>query len=177
MSSQIERSLREGSRAGQSENAMDAQISALGWLSFLASFCPLHRGYRGGALAELFIPAINNDCVRFFKNDDGHVCAALIWARLSDEVSERMVFERIPPKPSEWTSGKNLWFLDILAPFNHGAMIARHIARQPPDGPFFFARLGADGQVRKVVRGDAGKRKDRVKAYFVEPGVSLAEGF
>jgi len=115
-------------------------------------------------------------CV-FFKNDAGQICAALIWARLSDEVSERMVFDRKPPQASEWTSGKNLWFLDILAPFNHGTLIARHIARQPPDGPFFFARLGPDGQVRKIVRGDANNRKQRVKAYFVDADTSLAEGF
>ncbi len=153
-------------QADVSKLSMERQISALGWLSFLASFCPLHRGYRGGALAELFIPAINHDCVRFFRNDEDRVCAALIWARLSDDVSERMVFEGKPPQPNEWKSGKNLWFLDILAPFNHGRMIARHIARQPPEGPFFFARLGADGRVRKVVRGDACSKNERVKAYF-----------
>ncbi|MGB4788229.1 MAG: toxin-activating lysine-acyltransferase [Lentibacter algarum] len=177
MGSQIERSLQQGSWASGQHESMEKQISALGWLSFLASFCPLHRSYQGGALAEIFVPAINNDCVRFFKNDAGQICAALIWARLSDDVSERMVFERKPPQASEWTSGKNLWFLDILAPFNHGTLIARHIARQPPDGPFFFARLGPDGQVRKIVRGDASNRKQRVKAYFVDANTSLAEEF
>ena len=174
MGSQIERSLRSGNRASDTNESMEKQISALGWLSFLASFCPLHRGYRGGALAELFIPAINHDCVRFFRNEEGHVCAALIWARLSDDVSERMIFEGKPPQPNEWKSGKNLWFLDVLAPFNHGTMIARHIARQPPEGPFFFARLDADGRVRKVVRGDACSKSERVKAYFFKAGESGA---
>ncbi len=119
-------------------------------------------------MARLFFPAINNDCVRLFKNDDGHVCAALIWARLSDDVSERMLFEREPPDATEWTSGTNLWFLDVLAPFNHGTMIARHIARNPPEGPFYFARLGRGGLVRKVVRGDGSRRDGRVRAFFVE---------
>lgn len=176
MSGQFERSLQSGNWAGDVDSNMDEQISALGWLSFLASFCPLHREYKGSALAALFIPALNNDCVRFFRNDDGQICAALIWARLSDEVSERMVFDSTPPAPHEWSSGKNLWFLDILAPFNHGKIIARHIARQPPEGPFFFARLGPDGMVRKVVRADAGKRSNRIKTYFVEQGSPLAEG-
>jgi len=129
----------------------------------------MHRKFPAEGLSRLFIPAINNDCVRFFENDDGHVCAALIWARLTDEVSNRMVFKREPPKPEEWCSGSNLWFLDVLAPFNHGRMIARHIARNPPDGPFYFARLGREGAVRKVVKGDASHPGNTVQAFFVDP--------
>lgn len=114
------------------------------------------------------MPAINNNTVRLFENEDGFVCAALIWARLSDDVSQRMIFDRKPPEASEWTSGTNLWFLDVLAPFNHGKMVARHIARNPPEGPFYFARLGKGGVVRKVVRGDGTRRSGRVHAYFVD---------
>lgn len=132
---------------------------ALGRLSFLASHCPLHRQFPAAALARIFIPAINHDCVRFFENEDGAVAAALIWARLSDEVGARMVHDSQPPDETQWASGKNLWFLDILAPFGHGTQVARHIARNPPGEPFFFARLGKAGALRKVVRGHAGARK------------------
>lgn len=125
-------------------------------------------------LSRIFIPAVNNDCVRFFRNDHGLVSAALIWARLSDEVSQRMIFDQVPPDATEWMSGGNLWFLDILVPFQHGRMVARHIARNPPPDPFYFARLGPDGRVRKVVRGDAracpGKGERRVTSFFVGSG-------
>ncbi len=148
----------------------DRQLLALGRLNFLATFCPSHRNWPASALSRLFIPAINNDCVRFFKNEDGQVAAALIWARLSDDVSERMLHEKVPPDASEWASGSNLWFLDILAPFDHGTMIARHIARNPPDGPFYFARLGKGDTLRKIVRADASARgRDRLRAIFVDP--------
>ncbi len=143
-------------------------MMSFGQLSMLASYCPLHKQFPAQALARLFIPAINHDCVRFFSNDEGQVCAALIWARLSDAVSERMIYDQVPPQESDWVSGNNLWFLDILAPFGHGRTVARHIARKPPDGPFYFARLGKGGKTRKVVRGDASKRKDRVSSYFLD---------
>lgn len=124
-------------------------------------------------LSRIFIPAVNHDCVRFFKNDQGLVSAALIWARLSDKAAERMIYEQTPPEAADWNSGTNLWFLDILAPFRHGGMVARHIARNPPPDPFFFARLGPDGRVRKVVRGDARARANkgerRVSSFFVDP--------
>lgn len=147
----------------------DAHITTLGWLNFLASYCPLHQKFSAAMLSQLFAPAINNDCVRLFKNDDGYVCAALIWAQLSDDVSERMVFDRVPPKPSEWITGSNLWFLDVIAPFKHGRMIASHIARNPPDSPFFFARLGESGAIRKVVRGDASHRSKRIQVFQIDP--------
>ena len=151
-------------------SARDRQMQALGQLHFLAAFCPLHRKMPGEWLSGLFIPAVNHDCVRFFKNDQGHICAALIWARLSDEVSQRMVYDNVPPEAGDWASGSNLWFLDILAPFDHGRMVARHIARHPPPDPFRFARLGPDGRIAKVVRGDAMARgAERVQAFFVDP--------
>ena len=157
------------SRQDTDQSAHEAQLLSLGRLSFLAAHCPLHKTFPASALTRLIVPAINHDCVRFFNNHQDRVCAALIWARLSDEVSERMVFDQVPPKEQDWASGHNLWFLDILAPFDHGRVVARHIARNPPPEPFYFARLGAGGKVRKVVRGDAAaKGRGQVRSFFVE---------
>lgn len=163
---------------GASRDAqMDRQMLALGQLHFLAAFCPLHQRLPAGWLARIFLPALNNDCVRFFHNDQGQVCAALIWARLNDEVSERMIYENVPPGADDWASGENLWFLDMLAPFNHGRTVARHIARNPPEGPFYFARLDGKGRVSKVVRGDASVRgRDRLRSFFVDRTVDRTYG-
>ncbi|TYB83021.1 toxin-activating lysine-acyltransferase [Maritimibacter fusiformis] len=133
----------------------DEHLLALGKLCFLAGFCPLHRGYRGSVLAGLFFPAVNHGCVRFFEDENGATAAALIWARLTDEAADRMLHDRVLPGEAEWTAGPNLWFLDLIAPFGHGRQVARHIARHPPEGAFRFARLDRDGNLRKVVLGDA----------------------
>ena len=145
---------------------------ALGQLHFLAAFCPLHRTFPAAWLARLFIPAVNNDCVRFFKNDQDRVCAALIWARLSNDVAERMIHDNVPPAPEEWNSGGTLWFLDLLAPFDHGGMVARHIARNPPPEPFYFARLNDKGKISRVIRGNATARgRERLQSFVVRPGM------
>lgn len=158
--------LAEDSAASGPIGPTDGDILALGKLHYLVSYCPMHRKFPAFALDRLLIPAINNDCVRFFENEDGKTCAALIWARLSDPVSERMIYDRIPPGHEEWCRGHNLWFLDLIAPFGHGPAVARHIARNPPDGPFYFARLDGAGQVRKVVQGDDSlPRKQKVQAF------------
>ncbi len=132
----------------------ESDLISIGKLQFLAGFCPTHRHWPAFALARVFYPAINHDCVRFFENEHKKTSAALIWARLSDHVSERMLFDRVPPSEAEWVSGDALWFLDILAPFGHGGLVARHIARNPPKEPFYFARLDGNGQVKRVIRGD-----------------------
>ncbi len=107
--------------------------------------------------------------MRFFEDEHGATAAALIWARLSGEVSERMLYESIPPTTEEWIAGDTLWFIDLIAPFGHGAQVARHIARNPPNEPFFFARMGAGGQVHKVVEGDATRgRRGLVQAVIVD---------
>jgi len=147
---------------------MPDSIAMFGALSFLAAHCPLHSRLHAGLLRQLFLPAAEHNCVRLFQNNKGVPCAALIWARLSDEVSEKMVYDNLPPSPEDWKSGSNLWFLDLIAPFDHGVEVARHIARNPPDGPFYFGRIGMDGKIRKVVHADASKgRRGRVNSYVI----------
>lgn len=148
----------------------DDELLSLGKLHFLAGFCPVHKHLSAMALARIFHPALSQGCVRFFENDMGKTAAALIWARLSDTVSERLLRDRIPPTQDEWTSGSNLWFLDLIAPFGQGLAVAKHIARSPPEEPFYFARLDAKGHVRKVVRGDGTVVKGRIKTWHRLPG-------
>jgi cytolysin-activating lysine-acyltransferase len=167
------RQMNKVSRAGANNRAAgpsNDDLSAFGKLSFLASYCPLHRKIPVAFLAKLFLPAIEHGCVRFFENDDNKTCASLIWAKLSDDVSEQMIYSGRTPRPDEWVSGHNLWFLDLMAPFNHGRMVAREIARTPPEGPFYFARLDPQGHVRKVVLGDKSRPiRQRLQAFYVSP--------
>lgn len=139
----------------QTVGPTDAELLSIGKLHFLASFCPLHRRMPEIALARLFYPALNNSCVRFFENEHGKTAAALIWARLSDDVAAQLTQDGRIPNEAEWVSGSRLWFLDLIAPFGHGRLVARSIARNPPNEPFWFARIDETGKLRKVVRGDA----------------------
>jgi cytolysin-activating lysine-acyltransferase len=151
----------------------DEHLLALGKLCFLAGYCALHRGYRGSVLASLFFPAVNHGCVRFFEDENGATAAALIWARLTDAAADRMLHDRVLPGEADWVSGPNLWFLDLIAPFGHGRQVARHIARNPPEEPFRFARLDRAGNLRKVVLGDAGRgRRGLVEALQFDAEVA-----
>ena len=148
--------------------AVDDQFTELGYLHFLAAFCPLHRRMSAEWLSKLFIPAVNSKSVRFFRNEHDNVCAALLWARLDEGEVDRMLKHHEPPGADAWNGKGALWFLDVLAPFDHGRLVARHIARNPPPEPFYFARLNTAGQVRKVVRAEASARgRDRMKTFHL----------
>lgn len=141
--------------AGFQANAVTApDLEVFGALAFLASFCPLHRTWTAARLQGIFAPPAALRFVRIFKNTSGTPCAALLWARLSDDVAAGLARDSRPIRPEDWNSGPNLWFMDILAPFGHGKEVARAIARNPPPEKFHFARVDADGKVRKVVAGD-----------------------
>ena len=149
----------------------DESLLSLGKLQYLATYCPLHSKYPAALLSRLFVPAIDNGCVRFFATSDGRPGAALIWARLSQNVVDRMTHDQVPPRPEDWVSGDQLWFLDLIAPFGQGAQVARHIARNPPSEPFWFARLDKSGRVNRVVRGDAARAKgDRMTVFAAGRG-------
>ena len=65
--------------------------------------------------------------------------------------------------------GGTFGLIDLLAPFGHGSIGAREIARHPPDVPFYFARLDRAGQVRKVVEGDRNRgKRGLVRAHYMD---------
>ena len=71
--------------------------------------------------------------------------------------------------PARWNSGDRLWFMDIIAPFGHGRTVANFVARNPPEEPFWFARVGSEGKIFKVVEGDASRgRRGLVRAFQLD---------
>lgn len=148
----------------------DEHLLMLGKLNYLAAYCSLHRKFPIGLLDRIFFPAVNHDCVRFFENGQSKTCAALIWARLSDDATQAFLDEQRPPTMDEWNSGSNLWFVDLIAPFGHGLQVARQIARNPPEEQFRFARIDEQGKLRKIVTGDAkAPRHERLRAEVMRP--------
>ena len=145
-------------------------MATYGALSLLAAHCPLHKTFSAQLLNRLFLPAVEHKSVRIFRTSQNKPCAALIWARLSDEVSSRMFSEHRPPGPDEWNSGHHLWFLDLIAPFGHGKDVARNLARNPPQEAFSFARVGADQKLRKLIDVQSGGQSNcTFQAHFYGP--------
>lgn len=146
-------------------------LATYGALMLLAAHCPRHKTYPAELLNRLFLPAVEHKSVRLFRTSSGQPCAALIWARLSEDIALRMFTENRPPKACEWNSGHHLWFLDLLAPFGHGAEIARHLARNPPKEAFSFARVGPDNKLRKLVEVQSASQSGNrgFDTYFTGP--------
>jgi cytolysin-activating lysine-acyltransferase len=143
------------------------QLEVLRALSFLASFCPLHKAWTAARLQSVFAPAVQHSFVRIFNNKSGTPCAALLWARLSDPISVQMKCGTYHLRPNDWNSGDNLWFVDLIAPFGHGKDVARFVIKNPPPEQFQLARVGSSGGIERVISGDASRQRGtRMKTSF-----------
>jgi len=140
---------------GQSQPKIPDSMALYGALTFLAARCPKHRRYPAALLDRLFLPAVENRSAKIFPNAAGLPVAAMIWTHMSKGAADRMIAGNHVPEAADWDSGPDLWILDVMAPFGQGRTIARHFARNPPNEAFSFARVGPDGNLRKVVTVEA----------------------
>ena len=53
---------------------------------------------------------------RIYRDDKGAPAGCVLWASLSDEVEKRVESGATRLAPADWTSGDNLWIIDVIAP-------------------------------------------------------------
>ena len=74
----------------------------------------------------LFRSVIANQFKLFFVN--GECVAFATLAYLSDDLSQKLKTEFIDPPFDSWSSGKNLWIIDMVAP-NRGIEVTRDLQK------------------------------------------------
>lgn len=65
----------------------------------------------------LLPPVILDQCRLYTK--EGIPFAFFTWAKVSDEIDQRLRGGEPRIAPHEWQSGENLWMVDMVAPFGH----------------------------------------------------------
>lgn len=131
----------------------DAAISAYGALSFLYMHSPRHADWSVRALRFLIQPPIDLKQVRIFTYD-GVPRAACLWAHLNDDAEQQlMAGQRL--RPVQWRSGRKLWLMEVIAPYEQGtgARAVRAFMDHIPEGTnaFRYARVDAQGKIRRVI--------------------------
>jgi len=49
------------------------------------------------------------------------------WAKVSDEVDERLRNGSTKLRPEEWNSGENLWLVDLVVPFGGAEFVVNEL--------------------------------------------------
>jgi cytolysin-activating lysine-acyltransferase len=130
------------------------QMNTAESVGHIVSLCALKGIYLEWTIrdvARLFIPPVlAGQCKLYFA---GPSCTAFAtWAFLSDEWSERLQGSFEDPDSSAWSSGSNVWIIDVVAP-GVAIQVARDLQRtvfrhETTHG--FALRRDESGKVRNI---------------------------
>lgn len=102
-----------------------AALGSMVWLSFHS---PLHRNWPIASLEDNFWPALKHgQCKIYYDGEQPN--AFVTWALLDHPSHNRLLADGLTPGVDKWNSGKNLWFIDIVAPFGNALGVIRDLQR------------------------------------------------
>lgn len=89
----------------------------LGEIVWLFTQCPVHKTLFIADLEWSVMPALLFEQFRIFYAN-GQPAGLVLWASVSDETDQRLsAGGPIRLRPDEWKSGRNLWLVEMVAPF------------------------------------------------------------
>ena len=112
----------------------------------------LHRSWYVSDIEHNIFPALQTGQCKIYLDDDGLPTACVTWALVNDEDHEALLQKGQTPPPERWAIGRNLWFIDAIAPFANPIGIVRDLQRN------YFAhhscahavRRNCDGGIRRI---------------------------
>jgi hemolysin-activating ACP:hemolysin acyltransferase len=100
----------------------------IGCVAMLMSMSRVHRGYPMSYLLKTVYPALAEDNIKFFFNEDGKAVGYVMWALLSRATEERLLASRrFGLHPSEWNEGDSAWIIDFAAMPGYAKYILRNL--------------------------------------------------
>ena len=125
----------------------------LGEITALMMKSSLHSEYRICDMVTLVLPAIENNQYRLYYNAKKQPVGYVSWAKLSDDIFDAYKNQTCFLKPSDWQSGKNLMFIDFIAPFGHAKTMIQELRITIfPNDVGHFLRYTAVGKFKRVGR-------------------------
>ena len=156
-------------KASAGEPAPPTVSHLLGEMTWLLTQSPLHRALSIGDLEWLVMPALLNQQFYLFRDGQQPVGLAM-WAKCPPEAVAKLDRGMIEPENrltlEEWTSGDQVWLVDLIAPFANAenrhreVMIADLISKPLKGIEFRFHQTDpATGKrVVQTIAADAGEK-------------------
>lgn len=94
-----------------------AMESALGAILLLSTKSPAHKFLFAGDFEWLIVPAIANKQFILYRNKQGEPISFISWARVSEDVENRLKSGILRLSPNEWNSGDKIYIIDTISPF------------------------------------------------------------
>lgn len=101
-------------------------LRVFGELAFLAFYSNVYRDWSARAIAKAFEPPIYLKQFNIYRARE--VPRGLVtWAKLDAAAEKKHLSGNGLDEFDEWRSGDQLWIMDIMAPWGHGAEIIENI--------------------------------------------------
>ncbi|MEJ8308024.1 MULTISPECIES: toxin-activating lysine-acyltransferase [Rhizobium/Agrobacterium group] len=128
-------------------------LESLGSIIFLAMNSPVHRNWLISDVETNFLPALSTgQCKIYFAGPERPI-AFVTWAIVDDATHSKLLEDGITPHESKWASGKNLWFIDVVAPFGDSVMVIRDMRKNYFSGQNAYSiRRNTDGSIKRFQR-------------------------
>ncbi len=127
------------------------QLGAISWLMLQSE---LHCRYTIGDLVERIMPSLLRGQYRYYERN-GEPIGFFNWAWLTDDVEAKVLTGNYVLQQDEWVGGKNLWFMEFIAPYGHGRLMVRDLRRNlfTKGTPAKALRIDPkSGQLRSIAR-------------------------
>jgi len=126
-------------------------MDALGSMTFLALQSPLHRGWLISDMEKNFIPALKTGQCKIYFHGPGSPKAFVTWALLDDATHQKLMSDGLTPDEIKWSSGSNLWFIDVVAPYGHASMVIRDMRKNHFSGQNGYSiKRNSDGSIHRI---------------------------
>lgn len=134
----------DGSGGGQRSLTLGQAVSEILWLMTQTTS---HRHFFFADAEWLIFAPVARSRFRMYRDDKGAPAGCVLWASLSDEVEKRVASGATRLAPKDWTSGDNLWIIDVIAPKGKAAGMVEDMRNTVFKGRSFkFHATDAQGQ-------------------------------
>ncbi|WOF43890.1 toxin-activating lysine-acyltransferase [Sphingopyxis indica] len=142
----------------------------LGEMTWLLTQSPLHRAFSIGDLEWLVMPALIHQQFYMFRDGQQPVGLAM-WAKCTPEAVAKLDRGMIEPENrltlEEWTSGDQVWLVDLVAPFanaenRHRELMIADLISKPLKGVEFHFHQTDPATGKRVVQTIAADAGDKL---------------
>jgi cytolysin-activating lysine-acyltransferase len=107
--------------------SLATSMKIMGAVVWMMQSSPLHRNYSVEMLLKRIGPSLQNNQFRYYEDPQRGPIAFCNWAFLSDNSLNQIISTGRDPEAHEWASGKNPYFVEMIAPFGHCRRVVRDL--------------------------------------------------
>lgn len=118
----------------------------LGEIVWLMTQSPLHKEFFIFELESMVMRPMALQQFRIYRTEK-QPAAVVFWAKVSDEVEQRLKEGNARLKAADWQSGDKYWIVDVVAPFGKAEEVIADVHKKViPDGSLFYLKTNLQGE-------------------------------